>query len=164
MTTRILRIIALVPVYALVFFLAGSVPSAAIYLEPWADAYEAVALTSYFLLLVTYVVPDPRKRDGFFDQLQQPNSNEGSLTWYRVSLCRNCRKWYGEVADMKRTADLDLRIPIHTRLIHRRRRNRHYASYRLVLHQWTWRAFRSRLGTFSTTSSTHVPFPDSHLL
>ena len=80
-----LRIIALVPVFALVFFLAGSVPSSAVYIQAWADAYESVALTSYFLLLVTYVVPDPQQRDGYFDRLQHPESREGSLTWYHVS-------------------------------------------------------------------------------
>lgn len=76
----------MVPTFALVFFLAGSIPSAAIYLQPWADAYEAVALTSYFLLLVTYTVPDPQKREAFFHRLQQSKSGGGgSLKWYRVS-------------------------------------------------------------------------------
>ncbi|CAD6591395.1 MAG: hypothetical protein ASARMPRED_005372 [Alectoria sarmentosa] len=81
--TQILRIVALVPTFALVYFLAGFVPSAAVYLQPWADAYEAVALTSYFLLLVTYTAPDPQRRDGVFDRLLQPGSGEGSLKWYR---------------------------------------------------------------------------------
>lgn len=81
--TQILRIIALVPVFALVYLLSGSITSTAIYLQPWSDAYEAVALTSYFLLLVTYVVPDPQQRDGFFDRLQQPKTGMGSLKWYR---------------------------------------------------------------------------------
>lgn len=85
--TQILRIVALVPTFALVFFLAGFIPSAAIYLQPWADAYEAVALTSYFLLLVVYTVPDPRLREGFFDRLQQPKGGDGSLKWYRRTWC-----------------------------------------------------------------------------
>ena len=83
--TRILRIIALIPIFALVFFLAGSVPSSAVYILAWADAYESVALTSYFLLLITYVVPNPQQQDGYFDRLQHPENCEGSLTWYHVS-------------------------------------------------------------------------------
>lgn len=82
---RILRIIAMVPTFAVVYLLAGSIPSTAIYLQPWADTYEAVALISYFYLLLTYTVPDPQLRDGFFDRLQQPKSNGGSLKWYHVS-------------------------------------------------------------------------------
>ena len=85
MAHRILRILALAPIFALVFFLAGSVPSAAIYVQPWADAYESVALASYFILLVTYTEPNPQLRDAFFDRLPQPRSDEGSLRWYHVS-------------------------------------------------------------------------------
>lgn len=74
----------MVPFFAIVFFLAGFIPFWAVYLQTWADAYEAVALTSYFLLLVTYTVPDPQMREGFFDRLEQPKSGGGSLRWYRV--------------------------------------------------------------------------------
>lgn len=92
---RILRIIAMVPTFAVVYLLAGSIPSAAIYLQPWADMYEAVALTSYFLLLLAFIVPDPQLRDGFFDQLQQPKSNAGSLKWYHVSSATVLKpQWY----------------------------------------------------------------------
>ncbi|KAM0799395.1 organic solute transporter Ostalpha-domain-containing protein [Usnea florida] len=79
---QMLRIIALVPIFAIVFFLAGSVPSSAVYIQAWADVYESVALASYFLLLVTYVVPDPQQRDEHFDRLQHPEGHEGSLAWY----------------------------------------------------------------------------------
>ena len=82
---RILRIIALVPTFALFYLLAGAIPSAAIYLQPWAMAYEAVALVSYFLLIVTYAVPDPLLRERFFERLQAPKGGKGSLKLYHVS-------------------------------------------------------------------------------
>lgn len=75
----------MVPTFAVIYFLGGFIPLTAIYLQPWADMYEAVALTSYFLLLLAYIAPDPQFRDGFFDQLQHPKSNAGSLKWYHVS-------------------------------------------------------------------------------
>ena len=85
----------MVPTFAVVYFLAGFIPSAAVYLQPWADLYEAVALTSYFLLLLAFVVPDPQSRDGFFDQLQQPKSNGGSLKWYHVISATSLKpQWY----------------------------------------------------------------------
>ncbi|KAK4694678.1 hypothetical protein P7C71_g2947, partial [Lecanoromycetidae sp. Uapishka_2] len=79
---KILRIIILPPVFALVYFFAGAFLDAAIYLQPWADFYEAIALASYFLLLVQLLVPVPERRDAFFDQLERKNGGS-SLKWYR---------------------------------------------------------------------------------
>lgn len=83
-----MRIIALIPTFALVYLIAGADTSSYIYLQPWADTYEAVALASYFLLLVTYMVPDPEKRDSFFDHMEH-KSGGSSLKWYRVSTIPN---------------------------------------------------------------------------
>ena len=88
---RILRIIALVPVYAVLCFLAASFPHAATYLEPWTDAYESVALASFFLLIVTYITPVPETREAFFSKLETKD-NKGNVTsgnstsWYHVSI------------------------------------------------------------------------------
>lgn len=57
----------MVPVFALVYFIAGSIPTSALYLQRWADFYESVALASYFLLLVAYVCPVAEEREHFFD-------------------------------------------------------------------------------------------------
>ena len=79
---RIFRITAIVPAFALVYFLAGAFLSAANYLEPWAAFYESIALASYFQLLVTFLEPIPERRDTYFDRLEHSSSG-GSLLWYR---------------------------------------------------------------------------------
>ncbi|KAG7005444.1 hypothetical protein G7Y79_00019g046240 [Physcia stellaris] len=86
-TVRILRIIALVPAYAIISFLSVAFPDAATYLEPWADAYESVALASLFLLLVVYLVPIPES-EIFFGTLpikdkRGHETGGGSLAWFR---------------------------------------------------------------------------------
>ncbi|KAG6994070.1 N amino acid transport system protein [Physcia stellaris] len=86
--TKILRIIALVPVFAIISFLSVAFPEAATYLEPWTDVYESVALASFFLLLVVYLVPVSEKQDTFFDRLplkdrRGKETANGSLKWFR---------------------------------------------------------------------------------
>jgi hypothetical protein len=79
---KIIRIIALIPVFALVYFLAGAFLDSAIYLQPWADFNESITLASYFLLLVQFLAPVPENRDAFFDHLEEKNGGS-SLKWYR---------------------------------------------------------------------------------
>ncbi|KAL6716763.1 hypothetical protein ACLMJK_006331 [Lecanora helva] len=66
---KIIRIILMVPVFALVYLIAALFLHAAVYLQPWADLYESIALASYFLLLVTYCEPVSARQDEFFDAL-----------------------------------------------------------------------------------------------
>lgn len=80
--SRILRIISLVPVFALVYMIGGFIPSDSVYFQPWANFYESVALASYFLLLIAYVVPNPERRASFFDRLEHKKGGS-SLVWYR---------------------------------------------------------------------------------
>ncbi|KAL8791140.1 MAG: hypothetical protein Q9195_006037 [Heterodermia aff. obscurata] len=85
--TKILRIIALIPAYAIISFLSVAFPDAATYLEPWTDVYESVALASLFLLLIAYLVPIPEKQDAFFDRLPMKDkkgqeTGGGSLAWF----------------------------------------------------------------------------------
>ena len=70
------------PAFASIYFLIGAFLSIAIYLQPWADFYEAIALASYFLLLVTFLEPVPEHREAFFDSLGY-SSGDSSLTMYR---------------------------------------------------------------------------------
>lgn len=79
---KILRIIALVPVFAIVYLLAGAFLDAAVYLQPWADFYEAIALASYFVLLVQFLEPVAHRRELYFDRLELKEGGS-SLAWYR---------------------------------------------------------------------------------
>ena len=70
------------PIFAFVYLIAGIFTSDAIYFQPWGDFYESIALASYFLLLIKFVVPNDERRDGFFDRLQRKDGGS-SLAWYR---------------------------------------------------------------------------------
>lgn len=65
---RIMRLIFMVPVFALVYFIAGSIPTSALYLRRWANFYESVALASNFLLLIAYVCPIAEEREIYLRQ------------------------------------------------------------------------------------------------
>ena len=85
----ILRIASLVPLYAILYFISGTALESAIYVQPWADVYEAYSLASYFLLLVSYLVPEPERRDSHFEQLELQDYkgkvlSGGSSKWFRV--------------------------------------------------------------------------------
>ena len=98
MLERILRIISLIPVYALLSFLAASFPNAATYLEIWTDAYESIALASFYLLLVNYVTPVPEMREAFFNKLEKKGKKGkvvagGSTRWYHVRSVYFIQSW-----------------------------------------------------------------------
>ena len=137
-TNRILRIIALIPAYAIISFLSVAFPNAATYLEPWTDVYESAALASFFLLLLIYLVPVPEKQEAYFDRLPSQNAKGeatggGSLGWFHV---RSPTQLTFSEAYLLVTENLDLRLPI---LLFRPRRSSRcgcYASRRRLLRQF----------------------------
>ncbi|KAF3770465.1 hypothetical protein M406DRAFT_247007 [Cryphonectria parasitica EP155] len=93
---KIMRICLLIPVYGILCFLSVVAPEAYVYLHPWTDLAQAVALGNFFLLLCELVSPNGNERDTFFAALKVPakkkrrnggaSSAQDGLTWYR-------RKW-----------------------------------------------------------------------
>jgi hypothetical protein len=85
-----MKIACFVPAFALVSFIGICSPKSNVYLEPWVDVFEAVALSCFFLLLCEFVSPDTTQREMFFAALQvkdkkTPSGVGGGLIWYRVS-------------------------------------------------------------------------------
>ncbi|CAG8153417.1 unnamed protein product [Penicillium olsonii] len=91
--TKIMRICALLPLYAILSFLAIAFPNAYVYLIAWVDFFQAIALCAFFLLVCDYISPSQEERAIFFAKLQ-PKKGKGSskplngLAWFQ-------KKWYG---------------------------------------------------------------------
>jgi len=61
---RIIRITALIPTFALIYFITIYLGVSAIYLVPWGKACEAISLASFFFLVCDYLFPSPNGSDG----------------------------------------------------------------------------------------------------
>lgn len=92
---RILKICTLIPVYSIGSWISIAWPNSYIYIYPWLEFYQGIALGSFFLLLCEYVSPSAASRDVFFAALKVPNKRRGrdsgkeidGLAWYR-------KKWF----------------------------------------------------------------------
>ncbi|CAG8218491.1 unnamed protein product [Penicillium salamii] len=90
--TKIMRICALLPLYAIFSFLAIYFPNGYVYLVAWLDVFQAIALCAFFLLLCDFVSPSQEERAMFFAKLQ-PKKGKGSskpmdgIAWFQ-------KKWY----------------------------------------------------------------------
>ena len=89
---RIIRIISIIPSFAVISFLCvWQDGSPAPYIAPGRDVGEALPMAAFFLLMSTYVAPDERNRGDFFTQMALLDRKGtvqgcGSLSWYRVRL------------------------------------------------------------------------------
>lgn len=86
----IFRIISTPLVFAIFALISVHVYTAAEYVDPIANLYEAYALASLFLLYVHYVVPEARNRNEFFRNLEAKARDgkpirDGSIRWFMVS-------------------------------------------------------------------------------
>jgi len=66
-------------------------PTSAVYIEPWLDLVQSLALGSFFLLMCELVSKNATEREMFFAALvipdkKAPGGHSGGLTWYRVSI------------------------------------------------------------------------------
>lgn len=77
---RIIRIIFMIPVFAILSFLGVCFMDASIYLTPFEDLFESFALASFFLLMCTFVHEDEDERQAFFQ-------TSGTIANYHVSIC-----------------------------------------------------------------------------
>lgn len=88
--SRIIRIITIIPSFAVVSFLCIWLDgSPAPYITPGRDIGEALPMAAFFLLMSIYVAPDERNRDDLFADmapLDKKGSMQGggSLGWYQV--------------------------------------------------------------------------------
>ena len=54
-SSRIIRITALIPTFALIYFINIYLGLSAVYLIPWGTAFESIALASFFFLVCDYL-------------------------------------------------------------------------------------------------------------
>ncbi|KAH8696576.1 organic solute transporter Ostalpha-domain-containing protein [Talaromyces proteolyticus] len=85
---KIMKICLMIPLYSLISFLSVYFPKAAVYLGPWQDFYESLAMGYFFLLLGVFISPSDQQRDLFFAAFRVPQKkNEDSpingIEWYR---------------------------------------------------------------------------------
>ncbi|KAM3434357.1 hypothetical protein NHJ13734_006047 [Beauveria thailandica] len=87
---KVMRVIALVPLYAIVNLLCICFPQAQVYLDPILELIQALCLASYFMLLCEYISPHNEGRDGFFSQIEiKDKKAEGGLVQDGV-------KWFAQ--------------------------------------------------------------------
>jgi len=92
---RIMRICLLIPLYSVFAFMSICFPNGFVYLTPWLDVFQSIALGSFFLLLCEFILPSYHQRDVFFAALKVPHGKKheksgpiSGLTWYRVRMAR----------------------------------------------------------------------------
>jgi hypothetical protein len=87
-----MKVALMIPLFALFSFISVVSPQSFVYLSPWLDYFEGVALASFFLLLCEYVSPAAaRQRDVFFAALEikdkkSPDGRGNGVVWFRVRL------------------------------------------------------------------------------
>ncbi|EME84193.1 uncharacterized protein MYCFIDRAFT_109209, partial [Pseudocercospora fijiensis CIRAD86] len=70
---QIIRILFMIPVYAVVSFLSYVFYRKAIYFEVLRDCYEAFAISSFFALLCDYIAPNLHEQKEYFRSVQPVN-------------------------------------------------------------------------------------------
>lgn len=90
---RIMKICMLLPLYTITSFISICFPKADVYLEPWLEVFQAVALGAFFLLLCDFIASDNQTEvDVFFAAFEAPQKKNGDrvhgLAWFRV--CMRC--------------------------------------------------------------------------
>ncbi|KAK7968814.1 hypothetical protein PG988_007887 [Apiospora saccharicola] len=96
---NILRICCYLPIFAIGLFLEAAFPNAYVYLNPWLDFFQAIALANFFLLMCQYISPSDAQRDAFFAVFKVPakkgpfascargrsggDKERSGLEWYR---------------------------------------------------------------------------------
>ncbi|KUJ09035.1 DUF300-domain-containing protein [Mollisia scopiformis] len=64
---QVIRLIFIIPVFAVASFLSVAFNNASIYIQPLTTLYESLALSAFFLLLLAYIQEDDDERQAFFE-------------------------------------------------------------------------------------------------
>lgn len=86
-SNRIMRICLVIPSYSIASFLSICFPNAYVYLNPWLNVIQGIALASFFLLLCDYISTDSHQRDAFFANVQLSSKKQEPIdaVLYQVS-------------------------------------------------------------------------------
>lgn len=88
---HVIRILFMVPIYAVVSFLSYKYYRHTIYFEVIRDCYEAFAIASFFALLCHYIGPDLRNQKDYFRQIT-PKPWLWPASWMQ-KCCGGSRGW-----------------------------------------------------------------------
>lgn len=83
---NIMRICSYLPIFAIGCFLEASFPNAYVYIYPWLDVVQAIALCNFFLLMSHFVSPSDDHRELFFAGLKVSQKRK-----HITRLARRCR-------------------------------------------------------------------------
>lgn len=72
----IMRICCYLPIFAVGCLLEVSFPNAYVYIDPWLDFAQAVALCNFFLMMCQFVSPSDERREMFFAALEVPQDKK----------------------------------------------------------------------------------------
>ena len=89
-----MRIIALVPTFALIYFINISLGTSATYLVPWGTVCESIALASFFFLVCDYLSPTLSGQSSSFDFLgsDQVKDSAAPPDIRRLKVCSRSRQ------------------------------------------------------------------------
>lgn len=73
----IMRICCYLPILAVGCFLEVTFPNAYVYINPWLDCAQALALCNFFLMMCQFVSPSDSQREMFFAALKVPQKASG---------------------------------------------------------------------------------------
>lgn len=73
---NILRICCYLPIFSIGCFLEVTFPNAYMYINPWLDVFQAIALCNFFLLICHFVSPSDSDRELFFAGLKVPQKKK----------------------------------------------------------------------------------------
>lgn len=76
----IIRILVMIPIYAVVSFLSYLYYKQAIYFEVLRDCYEAFAIASFFTLMCHYIAPNLHEQKEYFRTVE-PKNWVWPVTW-----------------------------------------------------------------------------------
>ena len=85
----VIRVISLIMFFSVISWLAVWFEDAARFLTPILSLYESYIFASFFLMLCTWISPNPMERDRYFNDLVRKNRtgeiiSGGSLQWFHV--------------------------------------------------------------------------------
>ncbi|MCJ1340925.1 hypothetical protein MMC09_006221 [Bachmanniomyces sp. S44760] len=95
---KIIRVTALIPVFAIISFASIYLGVSAIYLVPWMSACESIALASFFLLVCNYVSPSVEGQNAYFQSMELPAKGAqgdsfpaDGLAWFKKTRLLVCQ-------------------------------------------------------------------------
>ncbi|MCJ1293399.1 hypothetical protein MMC34_004953 [Xylographa carneopallida] len=90
--TKIIRITALIPIYAIIQFATIYLGTSAIYLLPWMNFFESIALITFVLLVCDYLSPNVKGQNGYVDVHDSSSANDDDAHGVAMAMSQKVRR------------------------------------------------------------------------